>query len=99
MFKDRVEAGQKLGQKLRAYQGTDAVVLALPRGGVVVGYEIARTLKLPLDITVVRKIGHPDNPEYAIGAVDSGGNFIYNRKETNLIDPDWLKRETQRQQA
>lgn len=57
-FADRTEAGQ---------------ALALPRGGVPVAYEVARTLALPMDVFVVRKIGHPQHPEYALGAVASGG--------------------------
>ncbi len=97
MFKDRKEAGQKLAERLRGYAGTHAVVLALPRGGVVTGFEIARTLKLPLDIVAVRKIGHPTNPEYAIGAVDENGTTILNEAETKAVDRSWLKEETGRQ--
>ena len=57
MFTDRHEAGKKLAEKLGIYRGTNAVVLALPRGGVVIGYEVAQVLRLPLDIIAVRKIG------------------------------------------
>ena len=70
MFKDRVDAGKKLAQRLAAeYKGKDAVVLAIPRGGVVIGNEVARALNLPLDIIIPRKIGAPGNPELAIGAI------------------------------
>ncbi len=58
-FADREEAGGLLAEKLSKYKGANAVVYALPRGGVVTGYEIARALGLPLDIIPVRKIGHP----------------------------------------
>jgi predicted phosphoribosyltransferase len=97
MFKDRADAGKLLAQKLAPYVKQDAIVLALPRGGVVVGYEIAQTLKLPLDIVVVRKIGHPNNPEYAICAVDEKGTLLCNEAERALVDKKWLQEETERQ--
>ena len=97
MFKDRKEAGQKLADKLRTYAKQNAVVLALPRGGVVTGSEIARMLELPLDIVAVRKIGHPASPEYAIGAVDENGTTILNEAETKVVGQSWLKEETERQ--
>ncbi|MCR4328013.1 MAG: phosphoribosyltransferase family protein, partial [Patescibacteria group bacterium] len=78
MFTDREDGGRQLAKKLERYRGKEAVVLALPRGGVVTGYEIATALKLPLDIIAVRKIGHPSSPEYAIGAVDEKGTTILN---------------------
>ena len=70
MFADREEAGRQLAEQLSQYHGKDALVLALPRGGVVLGAVIARVLSLPLDIIAVRKIGHPSAPEFALGAVD-----------------------------
>jgi len=97
MFADRKDAGKRLAEKLSKYRGKDAVILALPRGGVVVGYEIARTLNLPLDIVVVRKIGHPGNPEYAICAVDEKGSLLCNKAEIRSVDQDWLKKEILRQ--
>lgn len=72
MFKDRKDAGQQLAQKLIRHltnQKENPIILALPRGGVVVGYEVAKALKVPLDVLVVRKIGSPFNPEFAIGAI------------------------------
>ena len=73
-FKDRYHAGRLLAAQLRDYQDRDdVVVLALPRGGVVVGYEVAQALHLPLDVLVVRKIGLPEFPELAIGAISTGG--------------------------
>jgi len=86
-----------LAEKLAAYSGTDAVVLGLPRGGTVVAAEISRALRLPLDIVVVRKVGHPDNPEYAIGAVDEKGTNIFNEEEAASINQHWLKEEVERQ--
>lgn len=73
MFNDRADAGHKLAEALRAHAGKRAVVLALPRGGVPVGYEIAKVLKAPLDTIVARKVGAPANPEYAVGAIAPGG--------------------------
>jgi putative phosphoribosyl transferase len=73
-FSDRREAGRELASKLQVYAGRDdVVVLALPRGGVPVAYEIAEALDAPLDIFVVRKLGLPGHPEYAMGAIASGG--------------------------
>lgn len=69
-FKNRQEAGIELARELIAYRNDpDTIVLALPRGGVVVAFEIAETLRLPLDIILVRKIGAPHNEEYAVGAL------------------------------
>lgn len=97
MFDDRAEAGKILARSLEAYR-ENAVVLALPRGGVVLGYEIAKELGIPLDIVVPRKIGHPLHPEYAIGAVDEHGTRIMNEAEAASVDPVWLEAETKRQQ-
>jgi predicted phosphoribosyltransferase len=73
-FRDRREAGRLLAQRLSAYQERDDVlVLALPRGGVPVGYEVARALRAPLDVLLVRKLGMPGHEELAIGAVATGG--------------------------
>lgn len=73
-FKDRKQAGELLAHRLRDYAGDkNAIVLALPRGGVPVGYMVAQSLKLPLDIFLVRKIGMPGHEEFAIGAIASGG--------------------------
>jgi len=97
MFTDRKDAGKKLANALASYRDGDAVVLALPRGGVVLGYEVARALSLPLDIIAVRKIGHPLSPEYALGAVDEGGTTILNETEEKTVDQAWLREETARQ--
>lgn len=92
MFEDRRDAGQKLAEALVAYRGQDVVVYALPRGGVVLGVEVARTLKAPLDLIVVRKIGHPLEPEYAIGAVAEDGYLIVNPGEIAGLDRRWFDR-------
>ena len=93
MFIDRKDAGKQLAEKLSKYRGKNAVVLALPRGGVVIGYEISRALNLPLDIIVVRKIGHSNNPEYAICAVDERGSLLCNETEARSVDQNWLRAE------
>lgn len=75
-FRDRVDAGRQLAAKLAPYAAEHPVVLALPRGGVPVAYEVARALSAPLDVWVVRKIGAPFQPELGLGAVAEGG-FLY----------------------
>lgn len=99
IFQNREDAGQQLAKKLERYRNTDAVVLALPRGGAVVGYEIAQSLDLPLDIVVTRKIGHPFNTEYAICAVDEKGTLLCNEWEKASVDEKWLQEEIKRQQT
>lgn len=83
MFKNRQDAGERLAQKLVAAYGgrNDVIVLALPRGGVVLGRIVADRLKAPLDIVVPRKIGAPGNPEYAIGAITETGEAVWNEPE------------------
>jgi putative phosphoribosyl transferase len=79
-FRDRTEAGQLLAERLRAYERhSDAIVLALPRGGLPVGFEIANELELPLDVFVVRKLGVPGQRELAMGAIASGGIRVLNQ--------------------
>jgi putative phosphoribosyl transferase len=79
-FRDRTEAGQQLGQELARRLGKrdDVVVLALPRGGVPVGYEVAQALGAPLDVFIVRKLGVPGHEELAMGAIASGGVRVLN---------------------
>jgi putative phosphoribosyl transferase len=76
LFSDRVDAGRRLASALKALVSKDAIVLAIPRGGVVVGYEVASALNLPLDVIIPRKIGAPDNPELAIGAMTEDGTVL-----------------------
>jgi predicted phosphoribosyltransferase len=75
-FRDRREAGHELGERLQAELLTDPIVLALPRGGVPVGYEIAVALGAPLDVLVARKVGAPGQIEYGIGAIAEGGTIV-----------------------
>jgi putative phosphoribosyl transferase len=85
-FRDRREAGRRLAQDLRAYAGRDdVVVLALPRGGVPVGFEVARALSAPLDVFLVRKLGLPSHPELAMGAIASGGVRVINEQIVRMM--------------
>lgn len=84
-FLDRREAGTLLAQELASYQGQkDVLVLALPRGGVAVAAEIARALKLPLDLMLVRKLGVPGDEEFAFGAIAMGGVVFLNEDTIRL---------------
>ncbi len=78
IFKDRADAGRQLAGKLASYNDSGAQVLALPRGGVPVAFEIARALRAPLDVFVVRKLGVPGHVELAMGAIASGGVRVLN---------------------
>jgi len=80
-FTDRTEAGRKLASALAAYKGQNAVVLALPRGGVPVAAQVAEALKAPMDLILVRKIGVPMQPELAMGAVVDGAKPLIVRNE------------------
>jgi putative phosphoribosyl transferase len=85
-FTDRTEAGRLLGERLaRMGLGADAVVLALPRGGVPVGYEVARALRAALDVFVVRKLGVPGHEELAMGAIATGGVRVVNDSVTHVL--------------
>ena len=86
-FKNRVDAGKKLALSLKKYASQkDAIVLAIPRGGVVVGAEVAKALKLPLDIVMTKKISVPENEEFAIGAVHLDGDVVLNEKLVKNYD-------------
>jgi predicted phosphoribosyltransferase len=91
IFKDRSDAGRQLASSLGRYRGNDTVVYALPRGGVVIGAEIAQALDIPLDLIIVRKVGHPFSPEYAIAAVAEDGHTVTNRSEVESIDEQWFQ--------
>jgi putative phosphoribosyl transferase len=85
-FHDRAEAGRLLADRLRHYAGRDdVIVLALPRGGVPVGYEVAKALGAPLDVFVVRKLGVPGYEELAMGAIASGGLIVLNREALQAL--------------
>ena len=84
MFRNREEAGRILADKLSQYRNDPtALILALPRGGVAVGYQLSLALHLPLDVFITRKIGAPGNPEYAIGAVAETGSCSLNQEAVN----------------
>ncbi len=97
ILKDRVEAGQQLAQRLAAYRDADAVVYALPRGGVVVGAQIAIALHKPLDLIIARKVGHPYEPEYGIAAVTESGHMVSQERVVASVDPKWFAQEVERQ--
>jgi len=103
MFDDRADAGRRLAAELHHLQDQRPVVLALPRGGVPVGFEIARALGAPLDLVLVRKIGVPWQPELALGAVTDGKQrqtFIDRELAAALAVPEeYVERETARQLA
>jgi putative phosphoribosyl transferase len=81
IFRNRVEAGRRLAEKLAHYANQPSVlVLAMPRGGVPVGFEVAKALRVPLDVFVVRKLGTPGRPELAMGAIATGGIRVLNQE-------------------
>ena len=99
-FRNRRDAGQKLAQKLLHYADhPDVIVLALPRGGVPVGYEVALALHVPLDIFIVRKLGLPGHEELAIGAIGSGGIRVLNEDIIHAlkISDEMIERVAQRE--
>ena len=89
-FKDRKDAGKQLAHELKKYENYDSVVMALPRGGVVIGYEVASKLDAPLGLVLVKKIGHPNNPEFAIGAVAEDEEPVFNQSSLVDINDTWL---------
>ncbi len=89
-FKDRTEAGQKLAKALAKYKGEKVVVYAIPRGGVVLGVEIAKALGASLDLVITRKIGHPSNPEYAVCVIAEDKDLLCDEAERKGLDPKWL---------
>ena len=80
MFRDRVDAGRRLGELLKARRLGSVVVVGLPRGGVPVAFEVAREIGAPLDVIVVRKLGVPSQPEVAMGAIGEGGVRVVDRE-------------------
>jgi predicted phosphoribosyltransferase len=92
-FLDRLDAGMQLAEKLKKHRGQNCVVLAVPRGGVVVAYAVAKKLHLPLDLILAKKIGHPLHPEYAIGAVSLTDSIVLPHEG---VSETYIKRETER---
>ncbi len=92
VFKNRTDAGEQLASKLDHYRDdTGVVVLALPRGGVVPGAIVARELHAPFGAVLVRKIGHPSWPEYAVGAVAENDEPLYDSKQRARLDSAWCE--------
>lgn len=99
-FKDRNDAGIQLTYKLADYKDKEGIiVLALPRGGVIIGFEIASYLYCPLDVIIIRKLGFPGNPELAIGAISENGTVILDKSIISLyrISEEYITREISRQ--
>jgi predicted phosphoribosyltransferase len=102
VFRDRAEAGRHLAQGLTGYAGrSDVLVLALPRGGVPVAFEVAQVLGVTLDVFLVRKLGVPGHEELAMGAIATGGVRLLNQDVVNYlrIPPEIIDRATVAQQA
>lgn len=101
MFADRRDAATQLVSQLKRYVGTDALVLGLARGGVVVAKTVAEALQLPLDVAVIKKISPPFNPELAIGAVAPDGVWVvdYAFAKKLSVDTSYLRQETNRKVA
>lgn len=90
MFLNRTDAAKKLVDPLKSYAlKKDTCVLSLTRGGIVLGYELAKSLHLPLDVIIVRKLGAPDNPEYAIGALSEYGEVMVNNEVVKSYGIAW----------
>jgi predicted phosphoribosyltransferase len=88
VFADRREAGRLLAERLTAIETKKPVVVALPRGGVPVGFEVARALAAPLDLLVVRKLGAPGNPELGVGAIAEGGSAVLDSTMAGRVGMD-----------
>ncbi len=76
MFTDRKQAGRELAERLKSFRTKDVVVVAIPRGGLPIGAIVAKELNAPLDVVVTKKIGHPENPEFAVGAISQEGYIL-----------------------
>jgi len=98
MFSDRHEAGIKLASALEKFRGKkDFVVIGIPRGGVVVAWEVARYLHAPLDVVVIKKLGYPGNPEFALGAT-SPDTFYINPELAESVPKDYIDEELRTKQ-
>jgi len=99
-YRDRREAGRVLGGALAHYRGrAGLLVLALPRGGVAVGFEVAHALDAPLDVFIVRKLGYPGHEEYAMGAIASGGVRVMSLQPGITVPPQELARVLAQEEA
>ncbi len=93
MFKDRIDAGYALTQRLLKYKNMEGVVLAVPKGGVPLGYVVASELGFPLELILSKKIGHPMHKEYAIGAASLWGSFVIPHPD---VSQSYITQETAR---
>lgn len=98
-FKDRHDAGKKLCTLLSKYKGNDVVVYALPRGGIILAWEIAKFLEAPIDLLFAHKLGHPLQPEYAVAAISESGHIVGNECELQTLDKRWLEKEKEKELA
>jgi len=96
-FKNRQQAGQKLAEKLAKFKNLEVVIYALPRGGVILGLEVAKFLSAPLDLLLPRKIGHQYSPEYALCAICESGVIICNEGDLKEVDQVWFEKEKAKQ--
>lgn len=94
MFINREEAANLLAEKLLKYKNSDGVILAVPRGGVPLGYVLSKKLNLPLDLVMTKKIGHPASPEYAIGSVSLHGRIL--SEHARGISEHYIEEQTQK---
>lgn len=92
MFENREDAGRQLAKKLESFKGESAVVVALPRGGVITAAPVAELLGAPLTVVTPRKIGHPELPESAVAAVDETGAVVENKAAVQMLPSDTLAR-------
>lgn len=90
MFRDRIEAGILLAEKLKKYKNDKGIVLAVPRGGIPVAYAVARELNFPIELVLTKKIGHPANKEYAIGAASLNDHFIVRHEN---VSEEYIQKE------
>ena len=93
MIRNRKDAAEKLTERLQKYKGEDGIVLAIPRGGVPIGAYIAKELGMPVEVILSKKIGHPSNSEYAVGAVSMDSVEVNEKLE---ISPEYIEKETKK---
>lgn len=92
-LKNRIDAAHLLSKLLSKYENSDAIILALPRGGVIVGAEISKTLNIKMDLIITEKIKHPLKTDLTIGAVAESGNPVFSSSDTTDIEYNWLNQQ------
>lgn len=95
-FIDRIDAGRQLAETFIPRDSANAIILALPRGGIPLAIELSNRFNIPIDVILAKKIGHPLNSEYAIGAIAENGEPIYNEAERERLNDNWLIPEIER---